>query len=55
MGQKMNMTFLDFHNSQSGHIVAAELPSLCLIRKLSKNVCFHRNTFVLVQNADNVR
>ena len=41
--QKLNMTFQDFHNLKSGHIVTTELFKYGLFWKLSKNFGFHRN------------
>ena len=43
--QKLNMTFQDFHNIQSGLNVRAELFKYGLIWKLSNNFGFHRNKF----------
>ena len=41
--QKLNMTFQDFHNIQSGHNVTVELFKYGLFWKLLKNFGFHRN------------
>ena len=42
-GPKLNMTFQDFRNTQSGHNSAAEIYKCGLLWKLSKIFGFHRN------------
>ena len=42
-GQKLDMTFQDFHNIQSGYNITAELFKYGLFWKLSNNFGFHRN------------
>ena len=39
--QKLNMTFKDIHNIQSGHNVKAELFKYGLFWKISRNSGFH--------------
>ena len=41
--QKLNMTFQDFDNLNSGHNVTTELFKYGLFWKLSKNFGYHRN------------
>ena len=43
LSQKLNMTFKDFHNIQSGCKVTAEFFKYGLFWKLSKNFGFHGN------------
>ena len=39
-GQKLNVTFQDFHNMQSGHNVTAELLRYGVLWKIAKNFGF---------------